>query len=465
VQATDKENWRRKYLDSLRDVDRDERRFRDQLQVLYKLVGRLCVAAQGQSPRLDQELKRLKDAVRGDPTPEVLEPLGQAVTDAILEIDHGTATLVGLRIAPGTLTAPPESATAGAPKSGGEALIRNVLSRLLAELRADPQLAGNIEPITGELARPLTTDQLPPLVERVGGLVVQRINGLERVRQELELLLGQMVGQLDALTQYVEVNARDESHRSDSNSELNLQITGDIRALDESAANGSDLTTIRGQLRQRLDSIGRHLQSFKDREAERAQQARERTEQMRGRMDELESEARKLQARLADEKRLSMVDTLTQVPNRLAYDLRIGEELERWKRFAQPTCLAVWDIDLFKVVNDTYGHRAGDKVLTVVADCLAKAIRSTDFVARYGGEEFVLLLPGTSLDDGLRLVNKIREAVAQLGLHCRGTPVQITISCGITAFKPDDAVGDAFERADTAMYRAKQAGRNCVVNA
>jgi diguanylate cyclase len=464
VQATEKEDWRRKYLDSLRAIDRDERLFRDQLQVVYKLVGRLCVAAQGQSPRLDQELKKLKDAVRGNPDPEALEPLGQAVTDAIHEIDHGTATVAGMPTASG-LSAVLAGNAGGAPQASSESLIGAVLSRLLAELRADPRLARDIAPIASELARPLKHEQLPQLVERVGGLVVQRINGLERVRQELELLLGQMVGQLDSLTQYVEGNARDESHRSDSNNELNLQITGEMRLLDESVMTSSDITSIRGQLRQRLDSIGRHLQAFKGREAERAQQVRDRTEQMRGRMDELESEARKLQSRLTDEKRLSLLDPLTQVPNRSAYEQRIVEELERWKRFAQPTCLLVWDVDRFKNINDTYGHRAGDKVLAIVAGCLAKSIRSTDFVARYGGEEFVMVLPGTTLEDGLRLANQIRQAVTELGVHCRGVPVTVTISCGITVLAAGDVTEDAFDRADKAMYRAKQDGRNCVVSA
>jgi diguanylate cyclase len=100
-----------------------------------------------------------------------------------------------------------------------------------------------------------------------------------------------------------------------------------------------------------------------------------------------------------------------------------------------------------------------------VAECLAKAIRSTDFVARYGGEEFVMLLPGTTLPDAIRLANQMREAVAELGFHFRGTPVSITISCGITALVNGDEVEDAFDRADGAMYRAKETGRNCVVSA
>jgi diguanylate cyclase len=350
-------------------------------------------------------------------------------------------------------------------KLHGEEQIRGVLSRLLIELRQESRLVSGVDAINRELGTVLDAEQLPQVMERVGGLVMQRIHGLERARQELELLLGQMVSQLDSLTRYVDGSVSDESERSSSNATLNLQITGEMQALGDSVANGTDLAVIRRQLRQRLDSISRHLQDFHERETQRARQARERTDQMRGRMDEMESEARKLKARLTDEKRLSMRDPLTQIPNRLAYEQRVGEEVERWIRFSQPTCIAVWDIDGFKAINDGYGHRAGDKVLTVVAECLAKAIRSTDFVARYGGEEFVMLLPGTTLPDAIRLANHMREAVAELGFHFRGAPVSVTISCGITSLVNGDEAEGAFDRADNAMYRAKETGRNCVVSA
>src|SRR5690606_35293425 len=134
---------------------------------------------------------------------------------------------------------------------------------------------------------------------------------------------------------------------------------------------------------------------FRLREEERSRQARERTESLRRRMNELEAEARQLQARLSTEKRLSLLDPLTRIANRMAWDQRYAAEFDRWLRFRQPTCVLAWDIDHFKAINDSYGHRAGDKVLAVVAETLARGIRTTDFVARYGGEEFVMLLAGT----------------------------------------------------------------------
>jgi diguanylate cyclase len=123
----------------------------------------------------------------------------------------------------------------------------------------------------------------------------------------------------------------------------------------------------------------------------------------------------------------------------------------------------VWDVDHFKRINDTYGHRAGDRVLRAVADCLSGSIRGTDFLARYGGEEFVMILPGTKLEDALRVIDDMRVAVSKIGFHFRGNPVSITISSGITVLADADSAGSAFERADKALYNAKESGRNrCV---
>jgi diguanylate cyclase len=159
-----------------------------------------------------------------------------------------------------------------------------------------------------------------------------------------------------------------------------------------------------------------------------------------------------------------LLDALTRIPNRLAWEQRIVAEMARWERFRQPTCVLAWDIDGFKGINDRYGHRAGDKVLVVVAESLAGGIRGTDFVARYGGEEFVMLLPGTSLENGVAIANQMREAIAQTGFHFRGAPVSVTISCGITELQEGDTSDEVFDRADRAMYQAKDGGRNRVVS-
>jgi diguanylate cyclase len=189
----------------------------------------------------------------------------------------------------------------------------------------------------------------------------------------------------------------------------------------------------------------------------------DRTGRLRIRIAELERESRNLQRSLQEEQRLSMIDALTGIPNRAAYDERIEYELLRWKRQGAAVSVLAWDIDRFKAINDAYGHRAGDKVLRVIGQHLAAHVRGTDFVARYGGEEFVMILVGTGADSAVIAADKIRTGISAIGFHFRNKPVTVTASCGITTFHADDTADSAFDRADRALYRAKDSGRNCCV--
>ncbi|MGH8260532.1 MAG: GGDEF domain-containing protein, partial [Steroidobacteraceae bacterium] len=187
----------------------------------------------------------------------------------------------------------------------------------------------------------------------------------------------------------------------------------------------------------------------------------DRTGRLRIRIAELERESRNLQRSLKEEQRLAAMDALTGIPNRAAYDERIEHEYIHWQRSSAAISILVWDIDRFKTVNDAYGHRAGDKVLRVVGQHLAQHVRGTDFVARYGGEEFVMILVGTTADQALVAADKIRAGIARIGFHFRNKPVTVTASCGIATFRGDDTPDSVFDRADHALYRAKDAGRNC----
>lgn len=152
-------------------------------------------------------------------------------------------------------------------------------------------------------------------------------------------------------------------------------------------------------------------------------------------------------------------DSLTGLYNRTKFDMIFGTELERVKRYGVQSSLVLLDIDHFKRFNDTYGHLIGDKVLKALAETISKSIRNTDTFARWGGEEFVLLLPETPLDGAIIMVEKLREKVSEIVLE---DAEPITASFGITQLFPDDTPQRAFQRADTALYAAKAAGRNCV---
>src|SRR5690606_14074493 len=143
---------------------------------------------------------------------------------------------------------------------------------------------------------------------------------------------------------------------------------------------------------------------------------------------------------------------------------RFAQLLERSARHKHPAAILLCDVDHFKGVNDNYGHPVGDEVLRQVARVLRTAVRVIDIPARYGGEEFAVVLESTDLEGALHLAERIREDVGRLEIQTEKGVLQVTMSIGVAAF-PDDAREQALliERADLALYHAKQTGRNRVV--
>jgi len=459
--ANNTEDWRKKYFSSLRSLESEEQRFRAMEATLKRLAGRLCIAALGQSSQLDAELKKLQALMRREVTSDELELLTPALTEAIHALDQSLPATAPL--AP-TSTSSTETATLTKGNDVVDARVRAILAALLSELRRDMELAKQVDSLDSRLAQPISQDELPEVLSSLTEVVGQRIHRIETAKQEIEALLNQMLGRLDEIGQFVADQNQNQKQSLASSESLNTTLIGEMKAMGESVESVDDLRQIRVQVRSRLDTIGQHLQEFQQRESERASLMHARNEQMRTRVTELEEKANQLQHQLQDEQRLALIDVLTQVPNRLAYDKRIEEELRRWQRFAQPACVAAWDIDRFKGINDVHGHRAGDRVLLTVAKCLAGRVRATDFLARYGGEEFAMILTGTGLDNALKLIDEMRNAVARLRFHFRGVPVSVTISCGVTALIAGDTAETAFDRADKALYQAKDRGRNCCVS-
>ncbi len=163
---------------------------------------------------------------------------------------------------------------------------------------------------------------------------------------------------------------------------------------------------------------------------------------------------------------LSARDRLTGLLNRAVFDDLLLDEVSRAQRSGRPFAVVMIDVDRFKPFNDTYGHLAGDRALQAVAGAIRRVVRQRETVARYGGDEFVLLLPETPPDVALGRAEQIRAAAAAAPLTITGVagPVVLTVSVGVAAQPGDGTDGrEVLRRADTRLYEAKTAGRNCVV--
>jgi diguanylate cyclase (GGDEF)-like protein len=164
--------------------------------------------------------------------------------------------------------------------------------------------------------------------------------------------------------------------------------------------------------------------------------------------------------------RQANTDGLTELPNRRHFEEALETEISRVERFNGSLALILADLDDFKQVNDRYGHQAGDDVLRTFADILRTTVREIDLPARYGGEEFAVLLPQTDLEGAHQLAERLRRALAARPMSTHpGGLVAVTASFGVAAFPDAPTPAALFASADEALYRAKRAGKNCVVSA
>ena len=153
-------------------------------------------------------------------------------------------------------------------------------------------------------------------------------------------------------------------------------------------------------------------------------------------------------------------DELTELLNRRAGLQRMDEEIKRFKRYGTPLSIAMYDLDDFKAFNDTYGHSAGDSVLQQITTLISEILRDTDSHIRLGGEEFLIIMPGVTAEEAYQGMERVRKSIAQKSFTEH--QLTVTLSSGIASYA-EGSGSRLLERADKAMYQAKQAGRNRVV--
>jgi diguanylate cyclase (GGDEF)-like protein len=174
-----------------------------------------------------------------------------------------------------------------------------------------------------------------------------------------------------------------------------------------------------------------------------------------------------LQAENARLREQSLIDTLTGLHNFRYFQEQLDIEMERVRRTAAPCALLMADIDFFKRVNDTYGHEAGNTVLRETASVIKASVRAMDIACRYGGEEFAVILPSTTLDGAVRIGERIRKALKRRTIEHPPVQMSVTISVGAAClhYLEDLSRAQFIELSDSALYKAKRAGRDQVCGA
>jgi len=587
--------WKKKYFDSLADLERKEKRWQSVESTLRRCISRLSFVGDGMDPQLDDRLEQLRNRVRGEQDTRALlrlvedvagraegvnakrtggaastsaelllsqlleqaalaKPLAKRALRLIRELSRSPVPAESVKAAkalllealaqpsmtperPGLLgklfVSEKEASTPAdaLPKPAGESptdelsAARHVFASLverLASAASEPMelhklagLAGRAEnrqaldDLVTELVKALSdiddspaqmTKSLPPvdqvllqLIQRMdisveqqpriqtlktrlsGGIAEADIPAIltellelfehariqaEQERQEVERFLLQMTEQLQQLDQEVNGIGSAGAHLADGQRRLDSEMQSQVSHLHATVQQATDLDELKVTIAERLNLISDRLRGHKNETEQLVQDFQQRIDLLTNRLGDMEQETATLREHVELARVEAFTDALTGLNNRHAFDCRLEEEYARWNRYEYPLSMIVVDVDLFKKVNDTYGHLAGDKVLHVIGAHLKQATRKVDFPARYGGEEFVILLPEVDLAGARMVAEKIRQAVEEKPFHSGQNRVNITVSCGVSSFRKGDGRKTPFERADEALYLAKREGRN-----
>ena len=337
--------------------------------------------------------------------------------------------------------------------------IEDTLLGLLDDLTLPERHRPQAESMRDRLKNGLNWYELLPILDDLATLMLAISDSGQH---EFEAYLLRLNERLESFQSNLQAASADHADSRSAAHALDTQIREQVDGLQTSMHEAADLEDLKHVLENHLEGLLGTMDEHRKQRDEREQEVAARLQSLAERVAHMEQEASGFREHLEEQRQKALIDPLTGLPNRAAWSERLEHEVGQWQQHGNTLMLAMLDLDHFKRINDNYGHLAGDKVLKIIATVLRKRLRGSDFIARFGGEEFVLLLPSTVPAAGMKLLEHLRASIEACPFHFKGERVTITISMGLTAFKPGEHSDLVLKRADQALYRAKNAGRNRV---
>tara|TARA_Y100001001_G_scaffold84239_1_gene82464 strand:+ start:147 stop:1625 length:1479 start_codon:yes stop_codon:yes gene_type:complete len=480
------QSWKDKYLRELESAENREKQWKAERNTLERMLVRTSLASEGQTPELDRLLVRIrKDLRKNRVDVEAWKELQDQIDRQVALLDErqpANDTKLSFfsrksrdpeqQQQTNTESQPENPEQPEAAQGNGEDIEDNaqrlriarrvgqLLGQMLAQVSLEPAAEARARALQQSLLASNDWDELREGLNHVAELVIAAVT---RSKREFEAFLKRLDERLELLREHFSAQSSAQSGRLDASEHLDREIREEIERVGQRLQESDDLQDLKKSVSRHLESIGQAVGRFRTQESERERALSEQLEAMQEKVAAMEAHSEQMQEQVRKERLRAMTDLLTELPNREAWQERLSFEYNRWQRYSHPLTVGVLDIDLFKRINDSYGHKAGDRVLQLVAREFRERLRTTDFVARFGGEEFVVLFPETEPADASVVVDKLREHVRKLPFHFRGEPVSVTFSAGLAGFIAGDTEESVFDRADRALYQAKDAGRDQVM--
>jgi len=404
-------------------------------------------------------MRHLNNAELAEPQKKQLTAVGSAFKDidgSIYKLPAKFKLLLDIQLAANRLVDPAEAA------DNTELALKKIAAefiQLLAQITPSKELLSKHKVLVSQLEEGLKLESLPGVISKITSF----IEAERAVKSEdFSSYLKGLNGQLSEVQGFISKTKTIDSASAKARHAADETIRDSVSNIRNSVVNSSEIEELQEALSEQLNYIVGAVDSLKQEEKKRDDNLLASYNAMQQRIEVMEQEADKVQEFIEEERKQARKDALTGLPNRTAYNEIMAHQIEQFSRYKKPLTLVVCDLDNFKRVNDSYGHLAGDKVLSLVAKILAKSTRNADLVTRYGGEEFAVVLPSTKAEQAGEAMDKIRRIICKSPFNYRGDPIAISMSFGVCEAIEGDSIESLFARADIALYKAKGTGRNNV---
>lgn len=453
------------------------------IDLLIPLLDDISVLLQQQGFKLQQQLRTTQDAVlSAGKSIQKLKGLSKAQRDELRELmssaDGPSASLAKylplllelLALHQKLLTQESTNSTTGllnastAPAAAANDDLdatREELINLLSVVDFSGSAANAIQMVRQQLINGANQKELLSHCMQVIRLIVKSIS---EERKSAQSFLTELNDALSSVHAVLTASIHDNDVANLAKDKVTASLQSSVSKLTQSVQEASHLEQLKKDVKLHIGDIVTAIQKRQQLDKDEHAKLEKHLKELQSRLKDVEKDAANYKKKLAEQKFKSLQDALTRLPNRTAFEERLELEYKRWQRYGTALTVAVADIDHFKRINDNYGHIAGDKTLQVIANMLQKALRETDFVCRFGGEEFVIIFPQTHVSQVHESLETARKKIKQIPFKFRNEDISISISIGAAGFHDsNDTPLSVFERADRALYKAKEQGRDIVV--
>jgi len=505
--------WKQKYYKTLTELEQYEQL----TPILKRGLSRLALAAQGQNDKLDSQLSSLRKNLRKqDTTQAAITEILEQIERTLVKMENGSGSKsIGEYLAElisnlnltksdkktakkltktfkgasnseiDTLlpeldsfinsclhedntsdindTETPLAPTEAASINIGEheqQPAHMLLLQLLERLSLPPALTKRTTTLRRKIEKGIDDHQLPTIIDDIADIISTLGTQSLAEKKEYESFLKSLTTRLNELDAQIHLGTNEDSKAFQKRSELGQAVENQVKNIKSDIEQANNLEQLKDNVNEKLELLDNHFLSYREADQSQFNESQHQIDLLKQRIKLMEQESIELRQSAMRSRDQALKDPLTGIWNRQALNEALEKEYIRWQRYKKPLSIIIWDIDFFKKINDQYGHAAGDKVLKTIANIFNAQTRDADFIARFGGEEFMGVFPETTIEEALSLANKIREKIANSKFHYEQETVTISASAGLAAFQDEDSIDDVFKRADQALYKAKESGRN-----